>query len=175
MVETGKATSVFQYPMTDYAPGLLMIGAIVKNAPIEPVQVALVDAIEKFSVTLPTAEEMDRVKRSNANEYESLLNDPQQIGVVLSGTIGLGDWRLLFLGRDQLAKVMSAEVVSAAGRYFKRDNRTVGIFQPDDQPQHADVPNAPALADVLKDYQPQQGMAQGEVFEPSQANIDART
>ncbi|WP_370446419.1 M16 family metallopeptidase [Glaciimonas sp. PCH181] len=176
MVETGKATAVFQYQMSGYAPGLLIIGAIVKkNEPIEPVRAALVDAIEKFSATPPTAEEMDRIKRSNANDYESLMNDPQQIGIAMSSAIALGDWRLLFLGRDQSAKVTAAQVTNAAAHYFKRDNRTVGIFQPDDQPQRAEVPAAPALADVLKEYKPQQALAGGEIFDPTQANINART
>jgi len=176
LVETGKATSVFHYEMTGYAPGLLMLAAIVKkDEAIEPVRAALVDAVEKFSATPPSTEEMERVKRSNANDYEELLNDPQQVGVALSSAIALGDWRLLFLGRDQLKKVTSAEVASAAAHYFKRDNRTVGIFKPDDQPQRADITAAPGLADILKDYQPQQGLARGEVFDPSQANIDART
>lgn len=176
LVETGKASSVFDYEMTGYAPGLLMVAAIVKkDDPIEPVRAALLDAIEKFSATPPSTEEMERVKRSNANNYEQLLNDPQRVGVALSSAIALGDWRLLFLGRDQLKKVTSAEVASAAAHYFKRDNRTVGMFRPDDQPQRADIPAAPGLAAILKDYQPQQGLARGEVFDPSPANIDVRT
>lgn len=176
LVETGKATSVFSYEMTGYAPGLIMIVAIVKkNEPIEPVRAALIEGIESFSATPPTAEEMDRIKRSTANGYENLMNDPQQIGVAMSSAIALGDWRLLFLGRDQLQQVTSAQVAAAAGRYFKRDNRTVGIFQPNAPPQRAEVPAAPALAELLKEYKPQQGLASGEVFDPSQANIDART
>ncbi|KAF3998211.1 M16 family metallopeptidase [Glaciimonas immobilis] len=176
LVETGKATSVFNYEMTGYAPGLMILAAIVKkNEPIEPVRAALVDAVEKFSATPPTPEEMDRVKRSTANSYESLLNDPQQLGISMSSAIALGDWRLLFLGRDQIKQVTSPDVASAAARYFKRDNRTVGIFQPNEAPQRAEVPAAPPLTDVMKVYKPQQGMASGEVFDPSQANIDART
>ncbi|MDY7547075.1 pitrilysin family protein [Glaciimonas sp. CA11.2] len=176
LVETGKATSVFNYEMTGYAPGLLVIAAVVKkNEPIEPVRAALVDAIESFSTTPPTAEEMDRIKRNTANGYENLMNDPQQIGVAMSSAIALGDWRLLFLGRDQLKQVTSAQVAEVAAKYFKRDNRTVGIFQPNDPPQRAEVPAAPALAEILKDYKPQQGLASGEIFDPSQANIDART
>ncbi|MGS0740750.1 M16 family metallopeptidase [Glaciimonas sp. GG7] len=176
LVETGKATAVFQHQMSGYAPGLFIIGAVVKkDEAIEPVRAALVKAIEQFSSIPPTTEEMDRVKRDNAHNYEELLNDPQQIGIAMSEAIALGDWRLLFLGRDQLAKVTSAQVASAAAKYLKRDNRTVGIFLPEDHPQRAEVPAAPALADVMKDYKPQQGVAAGEVFDPSYANIDART
>ncbi|MDP5008678.1 MAG: insulinase family protein, partial [Glaciimonas sp.] len=82
---------------------------------------------------------------------------------------------LLFLGRDQSAKMTAAEVTAAASRYFKRDNRTVGLFLPDDQPQRAEVPAAPTLTAALKDYVPQKGLAEGEKFDPSQVNIDSRT
>ncbi|WP_335340197.1 hypothetical protein [Collimonas arenae] len=93
----------------------------------------------------------------------------------MSSTIALGDWRLLFLGRDRSNKVTSEQVAAAAAHYFTRDNRTVGMFLPEDQPQRADVPAAPSVVEVLKEYKPQQAIADGEAFDPSQANIDART
>ncbi|GAC1323678.1 MAG: pitrilysin family protein [Collimonas sp.] len=176
LVETGKATAVFNYEMTGYAPGLEIIAAIVKKGePIEPVRQALIDGVEQFAKNPPTPEEMERVRLANANSFEKLLNDHQKVGVAMSSTIALGDWRLLFLGRDRSNKVTSAQVATAAAHYFTRDNRTVGMFLPEDQLQRADVPAAPGVAELLKDYKPQQAIADGEVFDPSQANIDART
>ncbi len=176
LVDTGKASGVFQYQMSGYAPGLLIIGAIVKKGePIEPVRAALIEGIESFAKTPPTAEEMDRTKLSIANDYKNMLNDPQQTGVAMSNAIALGDWRLLFLGRDQASQMTAARVSAVAEHYFKRDNRTVGTFIPDDNPQRAEIPAAPTLATVLAEYKPQQGVAEGEKFDPSQANIDART
>ncbi|MEM4990826.1 pitrilysin family protein [Collimonas sp. H4R21] len=176
LVETGKATAIFNYEMTGYAPGLEIIAAVVKKGePIEPVRQALIEGVEQFAKIPPTPEEMERVRLDNANSFEKLLNDPQKVGVAMSGTIALGDWRLLFLGRDRSNKVTSAQVAAAAAHYFTRDNRTVGLFLPEDQLQRADVPAAPSLSALFKDYKPQQAVADGEVFDPSQANIDART
>ncbi|WP_410211893.1 M16 family metallopeptidase [Aquirhabdus sp.] len=176
LVETGKATEVFGFGATGYAPGLEIIGAIVKKGePIEPVRQALIDGVENFAKTPPTPTEMDRVRLANANSFEKLLNDPQKVGVALSSDIALGDWRLLFLGRDQSNAVTEAQVAAVSAHYFKRDNRTVGIFLPEDQPQRADIPAAPTAAEVIKDYKPKQAVADGEVFDPAQANIDART
>ncbi|MDB5766799.1 MAG: pqqL [Collimonas fungivorans] len=176
LVETGKATAVFNYEMTGYAPGLEIIAAVVKKGePIEPVRQALIDGVEQFAKTPPTPEEMERVRLANANAFEELLNDHQKVGVAMSGAIALGDWRTLLLGRDRSNKVTSAQVAAAAAHYFTRDNRTVGMFLPEDQLQRADVPAAPSAAELLKDYKPQQGIADGEAFDPSQANIDART
>ncbi|WUR14642.1 pitrilysin family protein [[Empedobacter] haloabium] len=176
LVETGKAAQVFSYGMTGYAPGLQLFGAVVKaGQPVEPVRDALVEAVEGFAKTPPTAEEMARTLRTYNNAIEKSLNDPQQVGIALSEHIALGDWRLLFQGRDALPSITAQQVAEAAGRYLKRDNRTVGLFLPDDAPQRAVIAPAPEAAEVLKDYKPKDSTLTSENFEPSQDNIMART
>ncbi|MBC7499916.1 MAG: insulinase family protein [Herminiimonas sp.] len=176
LVETGKAAQVFNYGLTGYAPGLLILGAVVKNGEaIEPVRDAVVAAIEDFKTNPPTKEEIDRVRRNDANQIEKMLNDHQKLGVSMSEYIALGDWRLLFEGRDKLDKMTSQRVNDAAARYLRRDNRTVGLFQPEDKPQRADIPAAPTAAEILKDYKPKTDFAIAESFDPNQDNIDRRT
>jgi len=176
LVETGKAAQVFSYGQTGYAPGLQLFGAVVKaGMPVEPVRDALIEAVEGFAKVPPTPEEMERTQRTFANGIEKALNDPQQVGVALSEQIALGDWRLLFQGRDSLAAITSQQVAEAAGRYFRRDNRTVGLFLPDDTPQRAVIGDAPEVTDILKDYKPRESKLTSENFEPSQDNIMART
>jgi zinc protease len=176
LVETGKAAQVFSFGETGYAPGLQVIGAIVKaGEPLEPVRDALIATVEGFAKSPPTAEEMERVRRNIGNSIEKSLNDPQRVGVTLSEEIALGDWRLLFEGRDKLPEITSEQVAAAAGRYFKRDNRVVGSFLPDDNPQRAEIPAAPTVAEVMKDFKGKDSVLTSEVFDPSQANINART
>ncbi|WP_296001833.1 pitrilysin family protein [Rugamonas sp.] len=176
LVDTGQAAEVFSFGQTGYAPGLQIVGAVVKvGQPIEPVRDALIAAVESAAATPPTADEMERVRRNEANSIEKSLNDPQQVGVALSEQIALGDWRLLFDGRDKLAAITPEQVSAAAARYLKRDNRTVGIFEPEDAPQRADIPAAPTVAEVLKDFKGKASTLSSEVFDPSQANIDRRT
>ncbi|MES2257313.1 MAG: pitrilysin family protein [Pseudomonadota bacterium] len=176
LVTSGKAAQVFSFGQTGDAPGLQVIGAVVKiGQPLEPVRDALIAAVEGFAQTPPTPDEMERVRRNLGNGIEKALNDPQRVGVALSELIALGDWRLLFLGRDSLPKVTSEQVAKAAAAYFKRDNRTVGSFVPEDAPQRAEITAAPPVAQVMKDYQGKQNTLSSEVFDPSQANIMART
>jgi zinc protease len=118
---------------------------------------------------------MERVRRNYANSIEKALNDPQQVGVALSEPIALGDWRLLFQGRDNLPNVTSQQVSSAAARYLRRDNRTVGRFLPDAAPERAEIPAAPGAAEVLKNFIGKPSALAAESFDPSQANIMART
>jgi zinc protease len=176
LVESGKASQVFAFGQTGYAPGLQYFGAMVKKGePLEPVRAALTQAVEDFAKNPPTQEEMDRTRRSYLNEFERSLNDPQQVGVALSEVIALGDWRLFFVGRDRVNNITSEQVAAAAGRYFRRDNRVTGEFIPDDNPQRAVIPPAPSVQSLLKDFKPQASTLSAEDFDPNQANIMKRT
>lgn len=176
LVETGKASQVFSFGQTGYAPGLQFYGAVVKKGePIEPVRAALVDAVEGLAQRPPTAEEMERVRRSWLNGVERSINDAQGFGVALSEAIALGDWRLYFLGRDRIKEVKPEQVAASSGRYFVRSNRVTGSFIPEDAPVRAAIPAAPNVETVMKDYKPSASDLVSEDFDPSQANIMKRT
>jgi zinc protease len=176
LVDSGKASEVFAFGQTGYAPGLQMFGAVVKKGdPVEPVRAALTDAVEDLARNPPTSEELERVRRNITNEIEKSLNDPQRVGVAMSEAISLGDWRLYFVGRERIATISAADVAKAAGRYLRRDNRVTGYFTPDDAPQRADIPAAPSVATLLKTFKPKPATLVSENFEPSQDNIMKRT
>ncbi|MFC0250727.1 M16 family metallopeptidase [Massilia consociata] len=176
LVESGQASQVFSFGQTGYAPGLQFFGAVVKKGePIEPVREALTRAVEEFGARPPTTEEMERVRRSYMNTIERSLNDPQAVGVALSESIALGDWRLYFLGRERLKETKAEQVAAASKRYFLRSNRTTGTFVPEEAPQRALVPAAPSVESLLKDFKPAASTLVSEDFDPSQANIMKRT
>jgi zinc protease len=176
LVETGKATQVFGYPLLGVDSGIQMFGAVVKKGePVEPVRDQAVKIIESLTTTPPTREEIDRARTNLANEYERTLNNHESIGVQLSEFIALGDWRLFFESRDQLEKATPEQVAQVAGRYYRRDNRISGLFLPEDHPERAELPAVPSVAEVLKDFKPKAGATQAEAFDPTPANIDKRT
>src|SRR5450631_2629842 len=157
LVEKGLATQVFGYPMAGVDPGLQVFGAVIaKGQAIEPVKDEMARIVESFGANPPTEEEMARTRVSFHNESEKALANHETLGVQLSEYIALGDWRLFFLSRDTIDKVTAEQVAAASAKYFRRDNRTVGIFLPEDNPQRADIPAAPALAEVMKDFKPQE-------------------
>jgi zinc protease len=176
IVEKGLASQVFGYPLFGVDPGIQMFGAVIgKGQPIEPVRDEIVKIVEGFGATPPTKEEMDRTRLSFLNQAEKDLANHETIGVQLSEYIALGDWRLFFLARDEVEKITAEQVAAATSKYFKRDNRTVGVFVPEDNPLRAEIPPAPTVAEVMKEFQPKQVTSVAEAFDPSQANIDART
>jgi zinc protease len=176
LVQTGKAAQVFGYTMGARDPGFVVFGAVVKKGePLEPVARAMIEIIEAFPTQPVSAAEMQRTLQQNLTTVERTLANPQAFGVRLSESIALGDWRLFFYDRDRLAKLTPKEVGAAAARYFVRDNRVVGFFVPEDAPQRAEIPAAPAPAVILAEYKPAAQGQSGEAFDPSQDNIDKRT
>ena len=176
LVETGKAAQVFGFPLEGVDSGLHLLGAAVKKGePLEPVRDELARIVEEFYKNPPTAEEMARVRVASAKSYEHALNNHENIGVQLSEYIALGDWRLFFYSRDSEAGVTPEQVQKAAQNYYRRDNRVVGFFVPEDAPQRAAITAPPTAAEVLKDFKPKAAGAQAEAFDPSNINIDKRT
>jgi zinc protease len=176
IVETGKASQVFSYPLLGVDPGLQIFGAIVKRGdPVEPVRDEIQKLVESFGASPPTEQEMARTKQTFLNQSEKTLANHEAIGVQMSEYIALGDWRLFFLARDDVEKMTAAQVAEASKKYFRRDNRTTGLFLPEDDPQRAEIPPTPSLTEVMKDFKPKQATTTAEAFDPSQANIDART
>jgi zinc protease len=176
LVEKGLAAQVFAFPLMGHDPGLMIFGAVVKkDAPLEPVRDALVKVVESFGDAPPGAEEMERTRVATANDIDKTLANHESIGVQLSEYIALGDWRLFFLARDRLPTIKAEDVARVSKAYFRRDNRTVGLFLPEDNPQRTEVPAAPTVEQVMKDFKAKSAGQQAEAFDPSQANIDART
>ncbi len=121
------------------------------------------------------AEEVERAKVRLLKNFEMLLKQSDRLGLTLSEFIGMGDWRLAFLHRDQLEKVTPAEIARVVGLYLKPANRVLGTFLPDTAPDRATIPDAPDLAVLLKDYKGRPPISQGEDFDASPENIEKRT
>ena len=176
LVESGKASQVFGFGQTGYAPGLQMYGAVVKKGdPVEPVRDALLAAVEELATKPPSKEELERVRLLWLNSIERNLNEPQEVGKALSEPASLGDWRLYFLSRDRVQKMTAEQIAASAARYYLRSNRTIGTFIPEDASQRAALPAAPSAAEALKDFKPAVSTLVAEDFDPSQANIMQRT
>src|SRR4029453_1600696 len=121
------------------------------------------------------AQELERARTQWLNDWDKGFADPERIGVALSEAIAQGDWRLYFLARDQVRKVSLADIRRAASEWLRRDNRTVGIYLPTAQPERAPAPARVDVAALVKDYRGDPGAVQAESFDPTPANLDART
>ncbi len=157
-------------------PGLVMVSASLnKDQSLDAAKKAIFDTLQGVITEPPTQEEVDRVKTGLLRNLERNLSDPQSLATgALNSSIAQGDWRLMFLQHDSLEKVTSEDLVRVAKLYLKPSNRTVGYYIPDPAPDRTVVPESPDLNALFKNYTSSVTVAQGEVFDPTPANIEAR-
>ncbi|MGD9841967.1 MAG: M16 family metallopeptidase [Steroidobacteraceae bacterium] len=176
LVETKQAANVYSYSYQLHDPGMaLMFAEVRQGNSLQTARDTLIKTVEGLATQPPTEEEVERARANLLNKIELDLNDSADIGKTLSEWIGMGDWRLYFLHRDRLRIVTVTDVQRVAATYFKPSNRTVGIFIPTEKPDRVEIPANPDVEALLKNYKGDLARSTGEVFDPSPANIDART
>lgn len=175
LVQTQLAASVWGFAWDLADPGAAMFGAqLAPGQDVAAARDALVAAIESLAREPVTADELSRAKAQWLNEWNRRFTNTDQVGVALSDSIALGDWRLFFLHRDRMRALELADVQRVATQYFVPANRVVGTWVPTEQPLRAPPPERVDVAAMLKGYKGDPAHAQAEAFEPTPANIEAR-
>ena len=175
LVEAKKATSANAFAGNNHDPGLFSVSAQAEPGNLDEVRDILLKTIESLGAEPFTQVEVDKAKVRNKRNAETLQSNAVAMSQALSSASALGDWRLLFLQRDQLQAVTADDVNRVARTYFQKHNRTVGTYIPVDQPQRLAIAAAPPLESLVKDYKGGDVAAAGEVFDPTPENLNART
>jgi zinc protease len=175
LVDTKKASSVGGFLFQLREPGVMFFSTEVR------VQQSLDSARQIFIATLDSAtkmrvtkEEVERARAALLKNVDLTLNNADRVGLQLSEFMAQGDWRLFFLRRDRLTKVTPEDVQRVAALYLKPSNRTTGVFLPTEKPERSEIPATPDVEALVKDYKGNAAIADGEAFDPSPANIEAR-
>ncbi|PXF62606.1 M16 family metallopeptidase [Kangiella spongicola] len=178
LVKNELAASTFGFPFQLGEPGvLLFVAQVAKDKDIGKTEEAILKALEDIANNPITEDEVKRAKAKILKQIELRFNSSQSIALGLTEWVGMGDWRLLFLNRDRLEKVTVEDVQAAANEYLIRDNRTLGLFLPEQKPKRAESivrVKSEDITEMLKDYKGREAVAQGEDFDPSHENIDSR-
>lgn len=176
LVDTQLASYVYGNNFLWKDPGIMMAFAEVPNEKsIEAARDAMIKAYGDVLNNPVTEQEVNRAKNSILKRFELAFNSSERIGLQLSEYIGAGDWRLMFIQRDRVKDVTVEDVQRVAANYLKEDNRTIGMFVPVDKPDRAKIPDAVNITELVSDYKGGEGLAAGEAFDPSPANIENRT
>jgi len=175
LVETKLAVSASADLEAMYDPGFLMISvSLPKGGDLGAVRRELDAILQTIRSEDFSQDELERVRNDQFNGYERLMNSSPEMASNLSENVAVGDWRLLFWDRDLLKKVTVADVKRVAATYLIDSNLTVGTFVPDDQPLRAVITPAPKLDALLAGYTGQAAVAEGEHFDATPKNLEAR-
>lgn len=175
LVATGLATRVWSQAQPLAEPGTLMLFAeVAGDKPVAPVRDGLIALVEglRDPANAPTDTEVGRAKAAFAKAFDLMMTDNEHISYELSDWQALGDWRLMFLHRDRVAK-LDAATVARATAFLVPSNRTLGLFVPTQEPMRAPEAGRPDVAAVVGAYVGQADVAQGEAFAATTANIES--
>jgi zinc protease len=176
LTEAGLASSTFAFAWSFADPSVLFLGAeLAPGQDIDKARAALLGVGESIARQPITADELQRARTQWLNGWEQNFTDPENVGLSLSEAIALGDWRLFFLGRDQVRQVALADLQRVAEAFLVPANRTLGSYLPTERPQRAPAPARADMAAVLQGFKPQAAAAKVEAFDATPANIDSRT
>jgi zinc protease len=176
LVETGKASSVenWMFPLHD-AGFVIFWAQAAPGQSIDATRDAMLATLYDVGAHPITADELQRVRTKAEKDFDDTINDPQQMAVALADSIAEGDWRLFFIHRDQWKKLAPADVTRVATEYLKASNLTVGMFIPETKPDRAPLAAAIDVPALVANYKGEPPVAAGEAFDPTPANLEART
>jgi zinc protease len=175
LVESGKATMAAASGDNSHDPGLFTATAQCEPAQVEAVRDTMLKTLEGLADVPFTKEEVEQAKVRSRRRQEFMQASSTGMAQALSAASSRGDWRLLFVQRDRVEAVTADDVNRVAKTYFRKDNRTVGVFLPDKAPQRVAIAAAPAIETIVGDYKGGTVAAAGEEFDPTPENLDART
>lgn len=172
LVDTKLASKISGYAQTLHDPGFTYFQLDVPlNKSIDSAREALLNAADEVAGLKITEEDLTRAQNALLKRVENVNNNTVNLAIALTEAIGAGDWRLWFLYRDRIEKLTVADLQEAAHKYYKKSNRTYGVFVPDKAPDRTTVSETPDIAQLLKGYKGKEVVAQKDNFENSIENI----
>lgn len=175
LVDAKIATQAEADAETMHDPGVMSF--FVEQKPgqsIDDARTTFLKVVEGIKTTPITQEEVDRAKARLSKNFELALADSQRLSMMLAFAEGEGDWRNALLGHEEIAKVTAADVQKAAEKYLIASNRTLGEFIPTKTPVRAEIAAAPSAEERFKNFTGAAAQAQGEAFDPTPKNVEAR-
>ncbi len=176
MVEPGIAAGVGAGADAFAFPGLFTLSASVPvDGDTQLVLDTLLGVAEGIAEEPITQEELQWARLAMVSGYENAIKNVGSLAQSLSESIAAGDWRYLFLFKDQLEAVTVDDLNAAAARYFIRSNRTAGMFIPTKEPVRAAIASRSDLNPELAALAGRKSVSAGEEFLPTLDNVAART
>ncbi|HWE27963.1 MAG TPA: pitrilysin family protein, partial [Polyangia bacterium] len=118
LVDKGLASKVDGEALPMAEPGLMKLQAEVPAAKsIDKVRDIMIGTVEDLARGTVTQEEIDRFKTSMLKEIDLGLTDSGRVGIELSEWAAQGDWRLIFLHRDEVKALDAARVKKVAAEF----------------------------------------------------------
>ncbi|KEY18445.1 M16 family metallopeptidase [Kaistella antarctica] len=131
LVETQKVSSIWVYAPEVRDAGLMYFNFDVpKDKNLEVTKNLVRTELDKIGSIKYNAEDLGRAKSKLLKQIADNKNNTVSFAISLTEIIGAGDYKLAFLYRDNVENLSVADIQRVAEKYFKSNNRTLGVFVP---------------------------------------------
>lgn len=131
MIDSKKAASVYAYqPLVRDASFMYFGLDVPADKDIKATENDFRTELDKIATIKYTEQDVARAKAKILKQIENIKNNTIGSAINLTEIIGAGNYKLGMLYRDNVEKLTVADVQRVADKYFKVNNRTVGVFIP---------------------------------------------
>ncbi|CAA7390073.1 M16 family metallopeptidase [Chryseobacterium fistulae] len=174
LVETQKISSVWTFSPVVRDPGMVYFNFDVpKDKDLNQATNFVKAELDKVASNKYTADDLKRAKAKLIKDIENEKNNTVNFAINLTEIVGAGNYKLGFIYRDNVEKLTIEDINRVAQKYFKSNNRTLGVFRPSSNEERV----FPAefrdnqIADLVKGYKGKALEKEPAPFEASIVNL----
>jgi len=176
MIDSHKAASVYAYqPLVRDASFMYFGLDIPADKDLKTTENDFRAELDKIATIKYTDQDVARAKSKILKQIENTKNNTIGYAVNLTEIVGAGNYKLGMIYRDTVEKLTAADIQRVAAKYFKTNNRTVGVFIPSkDEVRVKNVEYTDEqIATLTKDYKGKALEKDAAPFEASIKNLKA--
>ncbi|KFC23936.1 M16 family metallopeptidase [Epilithonimonas lactis] len=174
LVDSGNASSVWAYYIPARDPGIIYYNFdISKEKNLDEAAKLVKAQLDKISTINYTEEDLNRAKSKLLKDIATEKNNTINYAIGFTEIVGTGSYKLAFVYRDNVENLKLEDIKRVAAKYFKNNNRTLGVFRPSSNEERV-LPTefrSEQIATLTKDYKGKALEKEPAPFETSIANI----
>lgn len=174
LVDSSNASSVWAYYIPARDPGMIYYNFdISKEKSLDEAAKLVKTQLDKISTINYTEEDLNRAKSKLLKDIATEKNNTINYAIGFTEIVGTGSYKLAFVYRDNVENLKLEDIKRVAAKYFKNNNRTLGVFRPSANEERV-LPaefRSEQIATLTKDYKGKALEKEPAPFETSIANI----
>ena len=177
----GTSPAAFHLSMAQYGLFNVMVQPS-STEQFDPLRNLLQKHIDDIAQTGIATAELASAQTFYNKLQNDIKNSAESMGATLASAAALGDWRLIFWSRDNLAKLTTDDTKRVAAAYLVPANQVRINYEPDVAPKRAPDAIAQSLADYIakpaasiKTAETAVAFPELERFEATSSEMDKRT
>lgn len=174
LVDGGNASSVWAYYIPARDPGMIYYNFdISKEKNLDEVAKLVKAQLDKIPTINYTEADLNRAKSKLLKDIATEKNNTINYAIGFTEIVGTGSYKLAFVYRDNVENLKLEDIKRVAAKYFKNNNRTLGVFRPSANEERV-LPTefrSEQIAILTKDYKGKALEKEPASFETSIANI----